>query len=334
MADTSPSTTDSPFTPLTAEEELRLWPLAVHAAHLLSRLRYVDYRQAEEDAALLARKIQDHYTQAEVRQMAFVGMPRGGLIVLGMLAYQLDLLPQQFQPAAPQNAGAVCLVDDCALSGLRLQQALTVLPGRRVIVAHLYSAPSLRANVLQQFPFVENCLAARDLAEDQPAENALSSDNRLETLLDGRLFSGSAETVAFAWNEPDLLLHMPFDDQPAHQWRFLPPHKCLKNRQALGLPPAAPVGEEWTVPLGIVYGWFDGVLYLLDTRRHDVVRLDGFAADCWRAAAGYGALNTALAFLEKRNPQTRREDLKSHLEENLVLFEARGLLQSRSQHSR
>jgi hypothetical protein len=326
MASSSPSAANSPFTPLTSGEELRLWPLAVHAGHLLNRLRYVDYRQAEVAAALLARNLRDHYSDDEIERFSFVGLPRGGLIVLGMLAYQLDLLPEQLLAPEYSKVDRICLVDDCALSGLRLQQTLARMKKKRVAVALLYAAPGLRSAVQQQFPFVETCVSAHDLAE-KPLDSPIE-DRRIDSLLDGRLYGGPLETVAFAWNEPDLLVLTPFDSAPAHQWRFIPPHKCPKNILALGLPAAAADSQQWVVPDGIVYGWFDGVIYLLDTVRQEVFRLDGLAAGCWRAAAGYGSTDAALEFLSRRHADIDETDLRQTLESNLQQFEAHHLLRS------
>jgi hypothetical protein len=304
-----------PFSPLIREEELRLWPLAVHARYLLQNLRYVDYVQAEADAALLAQKIRSLYPRDELRKAAFTPIPRGGLVVLGLLAYQLDLRPEQLLAGAAGKASQIFLVDDCALSGSRLQGTLPLFDGRPVAVVHLYSAPGLRTAVRAAFPNVTSCLAAHDLMENENAGP-----------VSGRLHPGPTELVAFAWNEPDLLVQTPFEKRPAHQWRFLSPHKCLNNRQALGLPPAPPARREWIVPDGLVYGWFDGVLYLLDTRSETVFRLDNFAADCWRAAAGYGNRDAALAFLQDQYPQLTAFVIVQQLEQTLLQFRIKKLL--------
>jgi hypothetical protein len=305
----------SPFTLLTVEEELRLWPLAMHARHLMQKLRYVDYAQAEADAALLSQKILSRYTRDDLRKATFTAIPRGGFVVLGLLAYQLDLRPEQLMARADKREGLIFLVDDCALSGSRLQGTLPLHAGSPVAVTHLYSAPGLRTAVREAFPQVTACLAAQDLAEDEKAEP-----------VSGRLYPGPAEQVAFAWNEPDLLVQTPFEKRSFHQWRFLPPHKCLNNRQALGLPPAPPAAREWIVPEGLVYGWFDGLLYLLDTRSEAVHRLDNFAADCWRAAAGYGNHASTLAFLQYQHPATPRFNLEQNMAQNLHQFLAMQVL--------
>ena len=56
----------------------------------LGRLRYVGYRQAEEAVAELADRLRSRFGAHEVRSLSYVAIPRGGLIVLGMLASMLD----------------------------------------------------------------------------------------------------------------------------------------------------------------------------------------------------------------------------------------------------
>lgn len=329
MSKRSPSETGPPFTPLTTDEALRLWPLCLHARHLLGKLRYVDYRQAAEDAALLARELQRHYSPAELSRASFRGVPRGGLIVLGLLAYQLDLKPEQLQGPAPSTADLLCIVDDCALTGRRIQQVLAEhsASSGRIILAFLYAAPGLRAAVEAAYAPVERCITAHDLAEKAPPDDAAPEEARMQAYLGQRPYSQAVESVAFAWSEPDNLILTPFDSKPSHQWRFVPPHKCLKNRRALGLPPAPQSLRGWIVPEGLVYGWFGDVLYLLDTSREEVYRLDGLAAGCWRAAAGYGSQDAALRFLLLQHPAEKPEDLARQLTANLAAFAEHHLLQ-------
>lgn len=331
MVTVSPAT--PPFTALGHDELLRLWPLAVHARHLLAQLRFVDYHQAEQDAALLAQQLLSRYTPAELGQMAFYGLPRGGLIVLGLLAYQLDLRPQQLQPASPDGFAALCLVDDCALTGNRLVETLMNVPHDRVVIAALYAAAGLYSAVQQQFPHVETCLAAHFLAEKPGADLQHGDELRLQEFLADRLYAAPLELVAFAWNEPDFIALTPFDVGPSQQWRFLPPHQCGKNRQALDLPPRPAAELQWIVPQGIVYGWHGGVLYLLDTRREEVFRLDGLAADSWRALAGYGSTVAALAYLRRQYARVAPSALQESLETNLAAFRRNDLLQAVSPDS-
>jgi hypothetical protein len=82
------------------------------------------------------------------------------------------------------------------------------------------------------------------------------------------------------------------------------------------------------VPEGIVYGWFDGILYLLDTGRREVYRLDGLAADCWRALAGYGSTDTALTYLREQHGTFASAALVQRLASDRAAFLNNDLLQA------
>src|ERR671910_1255702 len=99
----------------------RLEALRWQLEHILPRLRYVGYAQAQEDCERLAARLVERFGRDELRGFRFVAIPRGGFIVLGMLAYILGLERSQLE-AAPysEHAGApLVVVDDCALSGVR-----------------------------------------------------------------------------------------------------------------------------------------------------------------------------------------------------------------------
>ena len=55
---------------------------------------FITYEAAERDCAQLARMIRDQLG-AELPSSRFVAIPRGGLIVLGMLSYWLGLSSDQ-----------------------------------------------------------------------------------------------------------------------------------------------------------------------------------------------------------------------------------------------
>ena len=297
--------TADPFSPLDREEELHLWPLAVHAAHLVRALRYVDYESGKADAALLAGRLQERFTPGELQEMAFAAVPRGGLFVLGWLAYLLDLDPGQLEPQFARSARRLCLVDDCALSGLRLSQQIKRHVNEQLVVALLYATDGLPAGAQAYDGRVKTVVCAHTLQAQHPG-----TDIRLQP---GRLCAGPAHALAFAWNEPDFLVQLPFEDRPQPHWRFLPPHRCLGNRGALGLPPRSAVDRQWYVPDGIVYGLSEETLYLLDTENGRPYRLDGPFAGIWLAAAGYGDWEAMRGYLWERYPALTQEQLKAAL---------------------
>jgi hypothetical protein len=308
------------FTRLTKEEELRLWPLATHAGHLLRSLRFVDFRQGQADAALLAARLQVHYTEAELQEMIFVAIPRGGLFVLGWLSYLLDLRPEQLDARNAAEASRLCLVDDCALSGYRLRQQLDRSANRLLVVAVLYATAGMDAAARAYNGRVETLLCAHRLTPQEGPAAAPPGD--------GRLCAGPAHALAFSWNEPDFLIQTPFDDRPMPQWRLLPPHRCLANRQALALPPSPVTDRQWLVPDQVAYGWSTGTLYLLQTGDALPYRLDGLPADVWRALAGYGRRETALSFLSAHYPDLAPDELARQVDQAITAFHGANLLRS------
>ena len=278
--------------PTDETERLRLGALLFR---LGEGLREVSWAQAERDAERLAAELVRRVP--ELDEAVFRAIPRGGLFVLGMLAYLIDLPADRLAPAADPGRTLV-LVDDCALSGLRVRQALAAAGGRRrVVVAHLYSPPPVR-RALAGEPGVVACVAARDLedrtAEVLPdAEERRAAEQRWRERLGDRAWYGLAEPVAFPWNEPDRPFWNALTGRVEDGWRLVPPHRSLKARGRLGT--QAPVssrraaGPRWRLAEGVVWGDFDGVVWLCRTADRRVFSLTGVAADLWRwTAAGGG----------------------------------------------
>ncbi|HEX6200804.1 MAG TPA: hypothetical protein VF150_11100, partial [Thermoanaerobaculia bacterium] len=162
MADASPSSG-----PLGETEQARLGALAALLDRLAGSARYVGYAQAERDCEALAAKLLARFSRAELQRFSYLPIPRGGLIVLGMLSYLLDLAPERLAVGRPPD-GPVVVIDDCALTGARLAATLRALPETEVVFAHLYSHPALRRAVVRREPRVVECLAARDLRDLAP----------------------------------------------------------------------------------------------------------------------------------------------------------------------
>ena len=285
---------------------MRLWALAVHFKSIQQQLRYVDYQQAQRDCEALASQVSALYSAQELSKFTFVAIPRGGLIVLGMLAYLLNLRPEQLQGGAPDAATPVCIVDDCSLTGLRFAQQLAATRSDHVVFAHLYSHPALRQAIVEREARVRHCLAAQDLTAAPRRHDAGPHEERWRHLLGaGRYWIEPVEMVAFAWGEPNQHTLDPFTGQLENRWRFVPPHRCLKNKAELGVPFRAVEVAAWQAPASLVTGWFDGVLWLLQTETEQVYRFEGIQADMWRALAAYGDVDATLDFVHSRYASDR-----------------------------
>lgn len=245
------------------------------------------------------------------------GIPRGGLIVVGMLSYMLDLRAAQLT-AEPLPDCPLLLVDDCSLSGARLHAALARAESRRVVFAHLYSHPSLRSAIVEQEPRVERCVAAADLV-DHAGEIYADDYERwrasgLRHLSAGRYWLGLPDLVCFAWSEPDRPIWNSRSEALEEGWRLLPPHRCLKARAELG-PPSIPVETAaWRVADGVVRATQEDRIWLYSLGTDRVYSLAGVGADMWRVLASWGSIEAGADYLAGRYEaplETLRRDLEA-----------------------
>ena len=281
----------------------------------MQRVRRIGYSEAEGLTIRLAAALRDA-AGPDLPGHTFVPIPRGGLFVLGMLSYALDLEAPQVRSLAGTGHEPVVLVDDCALSGARLARALDELGAASVVVGHLLSHPELRRAVERDEPRVERCVAAADLEErgDAPPREAFGETWR-PRLPGRRYWLGAVEPIAFPWSEPEAVWWNARDGRLEDGWRRASPRSCLRSRCDLELPqPERPPG-----PLDLA----EGLLWKLDSGRLLVRptggsgRILGFgdvALDMWRALLAFGDLDRAadhLASLYDADPDELEADLRT-----------------------
>lgn len=286
-----------------AQEKDRLRQLRGLLDQVTGGGRYVGYRRAEADARVLATALRRQLSGAELAGARFAAIPRGGLVVLGLLAYHLDLGSEQLGPA--DRDALLVLVDDCSLTGLRFRQALgACAPEQRVAFAHLYSHPALRAAILEQqgaasAGSVVACLAAGDLSdapgvgERSPRDQEAWRQAWSRRLGRDRFWIGPTEAVAFAWSEPDQPLWNAGAGRLEQGWCWTPPQRCLRSRIRLLAPTSddldtGPWEPRWGLAPGVVYGDLDGVLWLCHGESGQAHALHGAGADMGRWLLGYG----------------------------------------------
>ncbi|MBC7233750.1 MAG: PqqD family protein [Chloroflexi bacterium] len=290
----------------------------------------VTYRQAEAATKQLAAQLVQAFGPEELSRFRYAAIPRGGLIVLGMLSYVLDLKPDALMPPEPDVP--LVVVDDSAYSGARFAQFLRTVANQEVIFAHLYSHPDLRAAILRQEPRVVACLAAHDLrdlaperypnAEDYAAWKARWQQRARQPVY----WMGLPEMVIFPWSEPDRPAWNPATERVEENWWLTAPDRCLKNWVRLKVPPSGKAQPTLRSPDAVAFHFRDDEIMLCDLRTEQVYGLEGVAADMWRALAGYGDLEVAVEYLlslyEVDEPRLR-SDLQAFADELL----AKGLLE-------
>jgi hypothetical protein len=303
-------------------------------AGALSRLRYVSYAQAEADCQVLADRLRARLSPDVLEAAVFTGIPRGGLIVLGMLGYTLGLRPEQLRPAARPDAPLI-LVDDCFLSGHRVSTALAAHADRpSVVPAALYAHPDLCAAIERDHPVVPACLHARALTDHAPALLGAAYPHwaaKWRGRLNGsRYWTGLPDRLCFAWSEPHGYVWNDEAEQVEPAWRTVPADRCLRTRHTTR--PAAPI-QAAAPPAGTLRPAPDTLA--ADFEVHVVVArpdmdaclvLEGTAADFWRALLAHGDLEparTALGATYDVPPARLERDLRAFAR----ALSARGLLQ-------
>lgn len=286
----------------------RLAALGPQLGSGIAHLRYVSYSQAEEDCARLADLLTQRFGRDELRRFRFAAIPRGGLIVLGMLSYALGLEHAQLESPYPPDVPLV-VVDDCALSGYRFGGFLSRCESRRVIFAHLYSHPDLRAAVEEREPRVAACVGARDLRDHAPENLGAEHEAWRARWLahfgeDAGYWLGQPDHLCFPWSETDVSAWNPVTERVERGWRVVPPELCLKNRSACGaISIPVQVQPEGKGPLRpsarTLFGEFEGHVVVGNMQTKASFTLAGVAADMWRAIVEHGNLKDAARYVSK-----------------------------------
>jgi hypothetical protein len=301
---------------------------------ILPNLRYVSYDQAEKDCEQLATQLAQRFGRDALRDFRFAAIPRGGFIVLGILAYILRLGREQLEPPHPPEKPLV-IVDDCAFSGVRFGEFMERCESRRVVFAHLYSPPELRDAIEAREPRVD-CLGVRDL-RDRAVENLGDEypawrERWMERMDRRGYWVGQPDHVCFAWNEPDIDIWNPVTEREESGWRFVPPELCLKNRSAPGAEPiqvqVQPEGRGPLMPSDhVLFGELEGQVVVGDLKAQESFVLSDVGADMWRAVVEHGDLEGAADALLKHydvEEATLRADLRSFADD----LHSRGLLEN------
>lgn len=264
----------------------------------LRRLRYVTWEEAERCAHSLARQLVEALGRDTLSRCRFLGLPRGGVFPLGMLAYLLDLRAWQLgDPALSGSPDAgtpgdapLILVDDCALTGLRCAETLARTDASRVVFAHLFSHPGLREAIEGREDRVVGCYAGEDLADlaDELLDDRAAWEARWRERSDGRAYwLGLPEHVCFPWNEPDITIWNERTGAEEAPWRVLPPRFCLKNRPA---PRSSVRLQEQISGEGpfrpgdaTVFARFDERVLAADVETGRAYSFEGIAGEIWTA---------------------------------------------------
>ncbi|MFW6288969.1 MAG: PqqD family protein [Spirochaetota bacterium] len=315
---------------------VRILRLAEQLRFVLAASRYVDWRALEEHVVRLADLLVDRFGADEVARFHFTAIPRGGMIVLGLLSYALGL--SQSQVSAPRDPSLpLVVVDDCSLSGLRFREFLEESDARRIIFCPLFAHPELccaiesaESRVVACFPGAE----LHDWARERYGDEYSAWRAHWEGLEVNRPYwQGRTDQIAFPWSEPQTVAWNPDIHDVEPGWELLPAHLCLKHRLTPRTSVAAPTqvvrpgpGPIRPADRAVWARLGDAVLVApMPVVTHDsdassgspagpvdCLRLEGSAADMWDAIVECGSVEAAserLLELYDAEPSLLRNDL-------------------------
>jgi len=291
-----------------AADEAWIAAASPYLAATLPRVRLLDASAVEGAAARLAAALTAHFGLEALRGCRYAAVPRGGLLVLGHLAYLLGLPHDRLATsnptgAEPRDDAPLVLVDDVAISGLRLARTLAARPEARLVVATLHAHPELRAALLAAHPRVEAFVAADDLHDHAPAawgdDHAAWRDRWRARAAPGTLWIGQPDHVVYPWNEPDVGVWNPVAEREEPGWSVVPPERCLKRRHATPcpvqlMPPAT--GRLRPHP-DVVAAEVEGQVVVGQLASGRSFALEGSGAAMWRALAATGEVADSAAHL-------------------------------------
>ena len=288
--------------------------LATQLDHVLPHRRVLGWDEVEQSVDRLAAVLRDMLDPDDLAAARWLPVPRGGVIVLGLLAYALDLDLSR----VPADRLTV-VVDDTCISGSRFQRfaraeglSPDAVARERTVFAHLHSTPGVRAAIATQLGM--RAVAAEDLV-DHAAERLGDGHETWSAAWSERdpdaLWASQPDHVVYPWNEPDISVWNDAAGRVESGWRTV--HRGPETHAELRKPIVVPSDSPEVADGSVVVELDDHVL-LARSDHPDVLLLTDTVVDFWRALAETDSLADAVDELSGRF-DVDRSDLATDLTE-------------------
>lgn len=197
------------------------------------RLRFLGWADVERACQRLATRLRERLSEPFLAEARVIGIPRGGLIAAGLLAYELGLSRQHVGTSGPDDT--VILVDDCILSGVRIKQALETLDAASVVVASLFAPAAIHDAIEATDERLLLSISGEDLRDHGPTllgDGYEAWRHEWGPRVQQRLHTSLLDLVIFPWNEPEVRLWNRETNQVEPHWWLAPQEACIAHRGA------------------------------------------------------------------------------------------------------
>ena len=298
----------------------RLAVLTWQFEHVLPRTMVLDYGAVERAVERLAEGLTARFGRYTCASLRYTALPRGGFVVLGLLAYALGLGQARLEAYGDDDTPLV-VVDDCIVSGNRLRRFLDAAqPKHPIIAATLFAAPELRA-AAERDARVRAVVSAHDLRDDAERRHGVGYEAWQEGWRrrdQGGYWIGHTQHVVFPWNEPDAGFWNAASGRAERMWRLVAPERCAKNRPPVGEAPVVvqtqPTGTgPWHPAPTVLMARFEDAHVLGAPHWSGCLTLEGTAAAMWDALVVHGSPTKAAEALAPAydvEPERLRGDLE------------------------
>ena len=299
----------------------------------LPHLALLDHAAVETACRRLAGALVTRLGLESLCRYRYAAPPRGGLIVLGMLAYILDLPRDRLLPSRfTCDDTPLVVVDDIAISGKRMTEFLAQTEAPEYVIATLHSHPALRSAFCERNPLVSTFESAYDLSDLAPS---LFGDDYpgwvarwQEREGDSVVWIGQPERVVYPWNEPDAGMWDAATQRYESGWTVVPAERCLKRRTRM--PAMVQLMPHAPGPLrphrDVVYGDVDDRLVVGHLGTGATFELGGAGRAIWQALVATGdvnAITTRIVEADSRNLPGIATDVRAFVRD----LSAAGLLE-------
>lgn len=311
------------------------------------RVRFLAWPDVEKASSELAGQVEGVLGPSSV-DARIVAVPRGGLIVAALVAYAMEVPASRVgsldsaSAVDPETAtppvGPLILVDDVALSGVRLREALGLFPQEeRIVIATLASHPDLRAAVLEASPQVEAFVSSIDLEDHAPRLLGAASDSwrsQWSERVPDRYHTALLDLIILPWSEPPLRLWNELEGRLEEGWRIAPPELCFRTRHC---PPAIPLqvvdrmaGVHRLMPKVIPVELDDRTLILVVGEDNGASKppsfaLRGTAREIWQLWLEAGR-EAAVEGMQRRYPDVDPDRIRGDVEVLLAQLSEAGIV--------